>query len=199
MTIASRNHGNQPVSAVMEEFRRLIAFFGPTHWIEIESRFDMAVSLEKIMRLNESSKVYVVRKNDSIRICRSHHGARANVLPVFVGKYEASGQKTVLRGQLGVDVGIRFAMGFIAFFIFIFFPNSLALGSAKETTPGGMFISMLVFFLIVGIAYLNSRSDVFIIKQILEETLNPPNTALEPTGIGAGSSVSRSTSPVAGG
>ena len=161
---------------MIDHLKSFVLFYVASHPVEIESRYDVPQSLSRILQLNERGEVRVRKtKKDRLIAVGAQWGPRSNVLPVFEGALEKIGEHVVLRGQVGIDPGIRMVLGMICFFVFVFFPLHLdaLLGGTQTSAPGfGYIIGPLVLLGLLGFGYLIGKDDPTKIVKNLRQVLN---------------------------
>src|SRR5882724_9446331 len=100
----------------LKYLKSFVLFYTASQPVEIESSYDVSESLARILQLNDRGELRIRRtKNDRLIAVGAQHGVRANVLPVFEGVLKEQSGHTILRGQIGIDPGIRIVLGLICF------------------------------------------------------------------------------------
>ena len=112
-----------------------------------------------------------------ITIGSAHQSGRSNLLHLFTGKFEENGGRCTLRGEIGIDPGIRFVLGVFCFAMFIFIPiTSLVRGSFLQ---GAIF--MLGFGGMLELVYSFGKNDAAKILRNLRGALVATSVSTEPT------------------
>lgn len=162
---------------MIRHLKSFVCYYTSSQSVEIPSHYDAAQSLSRILELNGRGEIRIRKeKNDRLIAVGAQWGARSNVLPVFDGRLEQRDGRVVLRGEIGIDAGIRMVLGFFGFVLFVFFPLKLGtlLGGTQYSAPGGGHIAALVFLGLLLVGYLIGKDDAAKIagklKSVLDES-----------------------------
>src|SRR5262245_30674762 len=146
---------------MFELLKAIARFYATSQTVEIESRFDAAQSMERLLQLNAEGEVSVARKKDGrVVIGGSPHGHRPDPI-AFTGMLEGPGPQVVLRGIVGLDPGLRSALGILFFFICIFFPLRLGVllgGTQHSGFPGAEYVAAIGFLAFLAYGYRLGKS-----------------------------------------
>jgi hypothetical protein len=141
---------------MFEPLKAIARFYTTSQTVEIESRFDAAQSVERLLQLNDEGEVSVTQKKDGRIVVGSwSHGRKPNAL-AFTGTLEGLGPQVVLRGVVGLDPGMRSGLGILFFIVCIFFPLRLGVllgGTQHSAFPGAEYVAALGFLAFLAYGY----------------------------------------------
>lgn len=137
-----------------------IRYYTSSSWVEIDSRYDAAESLFRVMELNTRGRIRLWTDRDGQLCAVGAQWTRSNVPPVFRGRFEERAGQVVLRGEIGVERSIRLTLGFFCVIIFVLAPGKGLLVLA------GMIALLFAFYRI-------GKHDPDKMVNTLNEVLNP--------------------------
>lgn len=112
---------------------------------------------------------------NKITIGCAHQSVRSNILHLFTGAFEENGGRCTLRGEIGIDAGIRFVLGVFGVVVFIFIPID---GLDHGTFWRGAYV-MLALGSLLELVYSHGNNDSAKILRNLHEALAPRSVSGE--------------------
>jgi hypothetical protein len=164
---------------MIQYVKSFVRYYAVSQAMEIESRFDAAQSLSRVLDLDRRGEIRIWQeKNHSLMAVGAQWG-KSNILHVFRGRLEDRAGHVVLKGEVGIDRGIRIVLGVFCFVIFILFPfrrvfflSGIHVSADVEYAVGALgFMGLLI------VLYLFGRNDSGKIIRNLEHALNDKHCA----------------------
>ena len=162
---------------IVSHIQSLLRFYGPWRNVEIKSSFGTAASMERLKRLDPEGKVGIhISRRGKITATCTQHSARSNILTAFTGLLEEKEGGVTLRGQLGVDIGVRVVLSLFCLYGYVWLPVETLIKGGSMEEFRSMIGPMLFLFTLVEACYLMGRRDRELILRHLSQALRPDSS-----------------------
>lgn len=145
--------------------------------VTAESAYSLEETKERLLALNVTKEVYVrVNRRNELLLCATAHAVASRgspIIPELRAQLEDEGGRVVLKGQLGLNLGIRLPLAiFLGMLVLLW-----VMPGGKESFPGAMILAFGIVMGILVFAYAYGIDDVDVIERRLSEAIGRPAAA----------------------